>query len=301
MKIILSRIFGTTVVLTTVCAFFWVAHLHPEIAEKLKQTTALTIVVIVVMYAGSMFSLAFILSESLQLYGKYLSPSECILLTAYSSLTNFFGPGQSGPGVRAVYLKFKYGLQFKYFLFSTLIYMVWLVLISGLMLFAALLPWWLISLLILVSVAACVLLFWSIAVSNVAELVPRECKSRIVRMVLMTGIGTTLQIAFITAAYFAGLCAVDSSITPSQAIRFTGAANFSLFISITPAAIGIREGLLFIFRDMHGVSVQTIATASALDRAVYVVVLALLGLLVLVTHAGKRFRQPGETKLPCGS
>lgn len=298
MKTILFRVFGAVVALSTVCVFFLFAYRHPEVIENLKQTTAKTILTIVVMYAGSIFSIVLILSASLRLYGKYLPYSEYILLTAYSSFANFFGPGQSGPGVRAVYLKIKHGLNFKYFLFSTLTYLAWLAFLSGAMLFAARLPWWLTSIFILVAAGACVLLIWFAAGQNKTEFVPEECKPRLIRMVLTTGIGAALQISFITAAYFVELCSVDSSVTLSQAISFTGAANFSLFVSITPGAIGIREILLFLFQDMHGVSVETIATASALDRAVYMVVLALLGLLILFTHASYRFRQPGEAKSP---
>jgi uncharacterized membrane protein YbhN (UPF0104 family) len=296
MKVKTFRLFGATVVLSTVCAFLWFSHMHPEVVGNLKQTTALTIVAIVAMYAGSIFSLAFILAATVQLFGKNLPYSEYLLLTAYSSLANFFGPGQSGPGVRAVYLKVKHGIDFKHFLFATFVYFAWLVLISGAMLIASSVPWWLMIAFITATGAAGAFVIWRITVPNRTVFVPLECKPRLVRMVLTTGIGTALQIAFITAAYFAELYAVDSSVTLSQAISFTGAANFSLFVSITPGAIGIREAFLFFSQNIHGVSTETIASASALDRAVYFVVLGLLGLLVLLTHAGQRFRQLMKAK-----
>lgn len=291
MKVILFRSFGVVVVLSTVCGFLWFAHMHPEIVGNLKQTTALTIVSIVVMYAGSIFSLTCILAATLRLYGKYLPCSDNVLLTAYSSLVNFFGPGQSGPSVRAVYLKVKHGIYIKHFLFATFIYIEWLALMSGGMLIAPKIPWCLTIAYIAIAAIAGALAIWYLAGPNATAFVPMECKPRLVRMVLTTGIGTALQIAFITAAYFVELCAVDASVTLSQAISFTGAANFSLFVSITPGSIGIREAFLFFSQNIHGVSVETIATASALDRAVYFIVLVLLGMLVLFTHAGQRFNK----------
>lgn len=296
MNAILIRLFGIFVVLGTLCAFLLFAYMHPRIADNLTQTTISTIFIIVVMYAGSVCSLAFVLTEALRFYNKYVYYSECILLTAYSTLANFFGPGQSGIGVRAVYLKVKHGISFKHFLFTTCIYFCWLILISGTMLIAFTIPWWLAYAYLAIAASACALLIWLVAGPDKIGFVPLDCKPRLTRLVLTTGIGTALQIAFITAAYFAELCAVDSGVRLSQAISFTGAANFSLFVSITPGSIGIREAFLFLSQNIHGVSVETIAMASALDRAVYFIVLALLGLLVLFTHAGLRFGQSGEAK-----
>jgi uncharacterized membrane protein YbhN (UPF0104 family) len=294
MKVVLIKFLGILGVIGTGFAFFWFAHKHPEVVGNLKQTTTLTLFMIVLMHFGSICSIAFILQVMLRLNGKYLSSSEYFLLTAYSSLVNFFGLGQSGPGVRAVYLKVKHGIPFNQFLFGTLIYFAWLILLSAAMLFAPKIPWWLTCVYIAIAATAYAFVIWLAAGPTKFSLVPRECKPRLFRMVLMTGIGTAVQIAFLTAAYFIELCAVDSEVTLNQAISFTGAANFSLFVSITPGAIGIREAFLFFSQDIHGVSAETIATASALDRAVYLVVLALLGLLVLFTHAGQRFRQPNE-------
>lgn len=293
---ILVRLVGILVALGTATAFLWFAYMHPEVVANLTQTTPFTIFSVILMYAGSIGSLALLLHVLLQLYGKCLPYSEYFLLTAYSSLVNFFGPGQSGPGVRAMYLKVKYGIPFNRFIFGMFMYFAWLILFSGAMLFAPKIPWWLTCSCIAILATASAFFIWLVAGPNKTALVPLECQPRLVRMVLMTGIGTAMQIAFLTAAYFAELRSVDSSVTLSQTISFTGAANFSLFVSITPGAIGIREAFLFLSQSIHGISVETITTASALDRAVYLLVLALLGLLVLLTHAAQRFHQPGKVE-----
>ncbi len=296
MKVIAIRFLGILVVLVTAFAFLWFVHLHPEITLTLKKTPIFTIVVIVLMYAGSISCLAFLLHVMLQLHGKSLSSSEYLLLTSYSSLSNFFGLGQSGPGVRAAYLKAKHAFPIRHFLFGTYIYSAWLIVFSGTMLISAWFSWWQSCLYAAIIIAICALLDLFVTGAKKIPLALPNCKSRLVRMIFMTGVGTALQVGFVTTAYFVELHTVDSNITINQAISFTGAANFSLFVSITPGAIGIREAFLFMSQNIHGVSTETIATASALDRAVYFVVLALLGLLVLFTHAGQRFRQSGEVK-----
>jgi uncharacterized membrane protein YbhN (UPF0104 family) len=296
MRVVLIKIFRILVVIATALAFFWFTRSHPEIASNLKRTPISTIVVIVLMYTGSISCLAFVLHAMLQLYGESLSCSEYFLLTSYSSLINFFGVGQSGPGVRALYLKTKFDFPIRHFLFGTYIYFAWLILLSGVMLIAPSLPIWQTCVYIAITAAFYALLTLIVAGTKKMSFVPPHCKPRLFRMVLMTGIGTALQVGFVTSAYFVELCAVDSNVTIKQAISFTGAANFSLFVSITPGAIGIREAFLFFSQNIHGVSAEAIATACALDRAVYFLVLALLGLLVLSTHAGRRFRPPGKAK-----
>jgi uncharacterized membrane protein YbhN (UPF0104 family) len=246
------------------------------------------------MYAGSISALAYILKVSLRLYGKILPYSEIILLTGYSSIANFFGPGQSGPGVRAVYLKLRHGVSIKQFLFVTLIYFAWLILISSSMFSAATLPWWLTSMGVFGMTAACTIAMTHLVGMDKNSLVPPNAQPRLIRTVLLVGLGTAAQIAFITGVYFTELRAVEPGISLSQAISYTGAANFSLFVSITPGAIGIRETILLFSQKVHCIGAETITAASVLDRAVYFVVLMVLGLLVLATHASKTFHQATE-------
>jgi uncharacterized membrane protein YbhN (UPF0104 family) len=294
MKAKLKRILGPIIIVLTIVAFIWYVQAHPWVIDELKQTEPLTIVLIVFAYAGSLGALAYILQASLKLYDKFLPYTENFLLTAYSSIINFFGPGQSGPGVRAVYLKVKHGFSLKRFMFVTLIYFAWFAFISGVMVGAAALPWWLTTFGVVGIAGASMFVIWHFVGKSKVSLVPTEARAKLVRTILLIGFGTAAQLFFIAVAYYIELRSVDASVSLGQALSYTGAANFALFVSITPGAIGIREAFLLFSQNIHGISPATIAAASILDRAVYFIVLGILALIVAVTHAGKRF----QTKTP---
>lgn len=294
MKTKLKRYLGPVIILVTIGLFIWYVRSHPAVIEQLKTTPLSTICLIIIAYAGSLSALAYILQVSLKLYDTIMPYTENFLLTAYSSIINFFGPGQSGPGVRAVYLKVKHGFSLKRFMFVTLIYFAWFAFLSGVMLGAAALPWWVTTFGVAAIIGGCVFIIWRFVQKSSATLVPDGGGKKLAIAVLLIGIGTAAQLLFVTIAYFIELRSVDPSIGIGQAISYTGAANFALFVSITPGAIGIREAFLVFSQNIHGIDTQTIAAASILDRAVYLVVLALLGIVVLATHATTKFRQPKD-------
>jgi uncharacterized membrane protein YbhN (UPF0104 family) len=84
------------------------------------------------------------------------------------------------------------------------------------------------------------------------------------------------------------LNAVDPGITASQVAVYTGAANLALFVSFTPGAIGFRESFLVFTQQLHHISNSTIVAANTIDRSVYVLMLLILGLVILATHARRR-------------
>lgn len=289
MKSKLKRYLGPVVIVITFLVFVWYVRSHPYVIDQLKQTPLSTIVFILLAYFGSLASLAFILEVSIRLYDKFIPYTENFLLTAYSSIINFFGPGQSGPGVRAVYLKVKHGFSLKRFMFVTLFYFAWFAFISGIMLGAAVLPWWVTTFGVIGIIGGCILVIWHFVSKSTVSLVPDSAKPKLVKTILLIGLGTAIQLFFITLAYYIELKSVNPHISIGQVISYTGAANFALFVSVTPGAIGIREAFLLFSQQIHGISTANITAASILDRAVYFVVLGLLGILVLATHASKKF------------
>ena len=67
-------------------------------------------------------------------------------------------------------------------------------------------------------------------------------------------------------------------------------ANFALFVSLTPGAIGIREAFLVFSQDLHHIPNDIIVAANVLDRAVYILFLGLLFIIVLLMHAGSKLQ-----------
>jgi uncharacterized membrane protein YbhN (UPF0104 family) len=92
----------------------------------------------------------------------------------------------------------------------------------------------------------------------------------------------------VTAYYFIELRAVSPHITLHQAIIYSGAANFALFVSLTPDAIGIRESFLVLAKRLHHIATPVILAANIIDRGAYLIYLLILFIFVLLVHAGDR-------------
>ena len=62
----------------------------------------------------------------------------------------------------------------------------------------------------------------------------------------------------------------------SQALVFNASAALSMFVSLTPGGIGIRETFIIFTESLHHIPLASIIAAGILDRAFYVLFLALL-------------------------
>ena len=100
-------------------------------------------------------------------------------------------------------------------------------------------------------------------------------------LILVTLIQAVIQVSI----FYIELHSINSHIVLSQVITYTGAANFSLFVSLTPGAIGIREGFLLFTRHLSHISVGNIVAASILDRAVFFIFLGILFIVTASFHA----------------
>jgi uncharacterized membrane protein YbhN (UPF0104 family) len=101
------------------------------------------------------------------------------------------------------------------------------------------------------------------------------------------------ELCVIASWYFVELRAVNPSISVGQAISYSGAANFALFVSVTPDAVGIREAFLLFSQHIHHVSTKDIISANVIDRAAYVLYLVLLLLFVISLHAKEKLNING--------
>ncbi len=69
--------------------------------------------------------------------------------------------------------------------------------------------------------------------------------------------------------------AFGNAIGFSQSVVFTAISSLSVFVGITPAALGIRESLLMFSSEILGISPSQALAVSLLDRTINFIVLAL--------------------------
>lgn len=290
MKRKLKLIAGPLIIIATVSAFMWYIDKHPEIIDRLKETSALTVVSVALLYGVVLGTLMAILHGSLMLYRKKMGTQENFLLNAYSSLLNFFGPGQSGPGFRGLYLKVRHGVLIKQYVFATLLYYAFYAVYSGILLSVASRPWWQ-TVTLIIAISACSYGVIKYFLKRNTNLISRSLSSRtLINIAVILGVATLVQVLAVCAVYFVELRSLDPTVTLSQALAYTGAANFALFVALTPGAIGFREAFLLFSQKLHHIPNDIIVAANVLDRAIYILFLGALFVLVLVLHAGSKLQ-----------
>jgi uncharacterized membrane protein YbhN (UPF0104 family) len=285
---------AVVVIIVTLCLFGYYLATHPDMFSIVLSLSPLTVLLLTLAYIITILANAFVLKASLKLIKTPVGLAENIALTGYSSVVNFFGPLQSGPGFRAVYLKQRHGVSLKKFLSVTVLFYGWFALVNGLVLVVALL--------FTASDAAILPLTLGVVVVSglllclVLLRVPRIASTlRSVRFadrnVLYIGLGAILLSAATAAAYHLELTHVDAGIAPYQSIVYAAAANLALFVSLTPGAIGFRESFLLLSQQLHGIATDTVIAASIIDRAFYVMFLLALFVVLLLLGGRSRFKQ----------
>jgi uncharacterized membrane protein YbhN (UPF0104 family) len=165
-------------------------------------------------------------------------------------------------------------------LFATLLYYGSYAIVSALLLMAGSRPWWQTVLTVSATAAASTLVIrWYGRRSAVAG-----STLRLRALAIICG-ATALQVALQLAIFYLELHSADPTIGLGQAMTYTGAANFALFVSLTPGAIGIREAFLVFSQQLHHIASNTIVAANVIDRAIYILFMGVLFLLTLLLHA----------------
>lgn len=295
MKSNLKKYLGYVVILITLVAFGLYIKLNPSVIDQLRSTKLITVFVVLFLYSLMTAVLVWVYKVILLLSDMHIANRENVLLTMYTSVVNFFGPLQSGPGFRMVYLKKKHDINIKKYFSANVVYYLFFALVSGVFILSGIVNGWL-ALLIGVIAAVVVIsspkLFTGIPIVGnnkyIQGLDSLAAKFR-KDLYLLLGL-TTLQLLTITTVYYVELRSIDSSVNYLQAVIYAGAANFSLFVSLTPGALGFRESFLFFTQRLHQINSDTIIAASILDRALFVLFLALMMLVILAMHGKKLLR-----------
>jgi uncharacterized membrane protein YbhN (UPF0104 family) len=281
-----KNILVVLILLLTLAVFVHYFASHPQYFEQLKSVSLWWVVAVVALNIPMIGLLVLIYDACVRLCGKKMGLQENFLLTSYSSIVNFFGPLQSGPGVRAAYLKTRHQVRLRDYTLATLLYYGMFAFFSAIFLFAGNKPWWQ-TLLVAAGVVAVSGLF--IRSFEKKDTQPSESRFRLHRgLVVKLFVVTFLQVLLTAITYFVELRAVNPHIAWGQAVSYSGAANFALFVSVTPDAIGFREAFLVFSQNIHHVSTADIFSANVIDRLSYAIFLVLLFGVVLLTHAKSR-------------
>jgi uncharacterized membrane protein YbhN (UPF0104 family) len=282
MKRHLKTILSLCIIAATIAAFsYYVSH-HPETVDHLRNMPPGTLMLLLLCYGVWFLALVLVTRISLKMYGKSMGRQENFLFNAYSSLINFFGPGQSGPIFRGAYLKKRHNLGIKQYVFATLMYYGFYAVINAMFMFVGSRPWWQTAFVMIAAGGGSLVLIKWYAKKKAHIGNEPGINARTVSMLFGA---TALQMVAQVAIYAIELHNTGANASFGQVLSYTGVANFALFVALTPGAIGIREAFLVFSQNLHHISSTAIVAANIIDRAVYLVFLGLLFVLVLGMHA----------------
>jgi uncharacterized membrane protein YbhN (UPF0104 family) len=278
MKKFLRNVLGPIVLIATIAAFIWYLNSHPEVIDQIKTAPKGTLVLVIFFMALTFLAYVWVTRLSLNLYDKTMGRAENLLFNSYSSLINFFGPGQSGPIFRGAYLKKRHNVTIKQYVLATLIYFGFYAVFSILIALAGSLPWWQTAIVVIGAGAAS---WWFVKNRLKRAQSSLHLGPRIIGLI---GLATAVQVVIQIIIFGIELNAVSDSVGLGQILSYTGVANLTLFVSFTPGGIGIRESFLLFSQNLHGIDSATVVAASVIDRSAYLVFLGLLFLMVIALH-----------------
>jgi uncharacterized membrane protein YbhN (UPF0104 family) len=269
----------------TIAVFSRYISTHFNLIDRLKTTSPIIIFWLLLLYGLWFCCLALILKFSLNICGIKLSNKENFLLNAYSTIVNFFVPGQGGPAVRGAYLLKKYKLRIRTYILLILIYYMIYGVANSFLALSTTAWWWILIPLVIGAVG--VSLYGGRKYISKFKISSSELRIN-PKSLSYLAIATLAQIAIVVVINLIELHAVNSGATFKQILIYTGVENLTVFIALTPGAIGIREAFLIFSQKLHHISTSNIVSANIIDRSIFLVVLGLLLVYVLVTHARQK-------------
>ena len=279
-----KKLLAILILILTAGGFLFYFLNHKNALEPLKNLSLFNISAILILYGAILLALTYVLKCSLELFEKKIVFHENLQLNIWSNIVNFFGPLQSGPGVRAIYLKKKHSLDIKKFIYVSLIYYCFIALISCL--FIAVGGFNFMLALITIILASIVIYA---GFKLLSSKINKADKARLsLETISKLFIITLIQLFITSLIYLIELHIVNKSIDYHQVLAYTGVANLSLFVAITPGAIGFRESFLLLTQKLHHINASNILSASIIDRSVYLLFLLILIAVAASMHLKKR-------------
>lgn len=287
-KLIVKKILAIVIIFITISAITVYYIKKPGLFDELKQTPSYVVALLFLLYTAFIGALAVINDATLKLCKKPIEPKESVRVTMYSSFINFFGPLQSGPAFRAIYFKKLHNVDLKKFTLATIAYYIFYALISGIFLLIIVIGWYLLPILLVLLALAYIYLKNSSKIFNKVKILS-------LKFLPYLAAATFLQLLIQVVIYYFELKSLVPGLGLGQVLAYTGAANFALFISFTPGALGFRESFLLFSQRVHHIDSSAIVVATTLDRAVYVMVLLLIGVYIVGANIQKQFKDLNQT------
>ncbi len=277
---------AAAITVVTIGLFWYYLSTHTSLVHQLLTTSPLTILKLLVLYAFWFGTLSLIFQATLKMCNLDIPAGENLLINAYSTFLNYLTPGQGGPILRGLYLKGRYKVPFRRYLSATVIYYLFYAVVSAVLLIGGDDAWrqTLVGVVLLSGVTFAAAKFYA----RKHKINTRGLNLSMENLAYMAFV-TVLQAVCQVAIYWVELNSVSSGVQLGQVMSYTGAANFALFVNLTPGAVGIRETFLIFSERLHHITNAVIVGTNVLDRSTYLVFLGIVFCCVLVVRGRSVF------------
>lgn len=290
MKIPYKKIINLTIVAITISLAIYFFSRHQYLLTEISKIPLYLIFLVIFLYLLIAFILSLLFIETIKINKAKVKLFSSILVNSKSLFINFFVPGQSGPAYRAYYLKTEHKVKLVDYSFSLLLYYaIYFIISLSILLLGAIKLFYCIPLLLVFYLTSYFFLKYYLGKKNTKRY---EIKFDYILTIFAL---TLLQSIVIFTIYYLELHFVSNTFKLQQILAYTGIANLSLFVALTPGAIGIREAFLIFSRNITHIDTAQVAATSLIDRSIYIVFLLILGLFLLINKSkGLGTKSPKE-------
>ena len=228
------------------------------------------------------------------LVNNAITTFESFYISVFSAVGNFFGFMQSGAGIRAVYLKTKYGLSLSKFTMTILIHYTITFLVFGTAGLVALfclgnLDWRFIIPMFILSYGAL-----GFVMVNRIKLIDKIISNKVFKRFhnlfellrqlpsdvrQKPGMFVTLSFLYVLRFMLAMMIqllffkSIDIDVSFFALMLYTSLSRLPIIVNITPAALGFREAILLLAQNLVSLDTSSILKLAIIERTIFVIVL----------------------------
>lgn len=293
-----NRILQIAIVLVVVAAFAWYLSSSWSDFQSLSIVNPLLFIPIAVLVILNIFTVGSLVETAIEPHGVKLKPSEIFGLSSLTRFGNYTSPGYLGTAIRATYIKKVHGVSYTKFSSSFIVSSALQFLISGIIALviyfsngndsAVAQPIIIIGILLLVLIA-----ILKLPLGKITSLLNRYSQRRGSKILdrlhsllvnfdkvrVYPGILSKMFLWMLLTLLVSSLMLIllyrtlGFDIGALEAIFITALGGWSIIFSITPANIGIREGLMALAAQLMSVPIpETLAVAILLRVVTFIVI-----------------------------
>lgn len=281
--------------------FVWYVSSNWEKFQEISIVNPVLFIPIIFLVFVSVYSIGMVVELAVEPHGVKLSKNEIFGLSALTRFANQISPGYLGATVRALYLKKNYKLSYSKFSSSFILSNILQFIIAGIL---ALIIYGVSSdtfevgsplffMLIFVLMFLAILFLPILGLANSINKASKSFNSKILRRIsiiieqynkvrshpglmyrTLFWVIVSLASSSLMILIFYEIIGFSVDILP--AIFIAALANWTIIFSVTPAGIGVREGLMVVGAEIMNISIPATLTVAILMRLTIFLIVAIL-------------------------